>query len=103
MPIIGKFKHNPHRQFMEALAKSLMTYHKVPEHNQIRRSTRAYCVYCQKNQFSWEPKHQQRSFEADITNTRNDSGGGYGSRFRESKTPWGCHECNIALYKQDDC
>lgn len=52
MPIIGKSKHNPHRRFMEALAKALMNYSETAEHNQIYRPTRAYCAYCRKNQFN---------------------------------------------------
>src|SRR6266516_6621892 len=60
--------HRDHWRFQEALAKGLMIYSKTPEHNQICRPTRAYCVYCQKNKRSWEPKHQQRAFETNITN-----------------------------------
>jgi len=78
MPVIEKSKHNPHRRFMEALAKALMTYGEALEHNQILRSSRTYCAYCRKNQ-NWKPKHQQqRSFGTDITNIRGGSGGGSG-------------------------
>ncbi len=70
--------HHGHRRFQEALAKALMAYSEAPEHNQVLRPTRTYCVYCRKNQ-NWKPKHQQqRSFEANITNI--------GGRFRESNT-----------------
>ena len=47
MPIKGKFRRcHQHWWFQEALAKALMAYHEAPEHNQIRRPTRAYCAYC---------------------------------------------------------
>ena len=50
-----------------------MTFCENSKHNQILRSTRDYCVYCQKNQLNWKSKHQQQehqkqSFETDITN-----------------------------------
>ena len=102
---IGESKgYYTYRRFLEALAKALMMYSESPEHNQIYRSTRAYCVYCRKNQFIWEPKHEQqehqrRSFGIDITNI----GGGSGGRFRGSKTQWGCDQCDIPLCKIGDC
>ena len=89
---------------MEALAKNLMTYHEAPEHNQICRSTRAYCAYCKKNQLNWQSKfQQQQAFGADITNIGGNSGVNSGGRFRGSKTRSGCHQCNIALCKIGDC
>ena len=109
MPIKGKFRRRrQHRQFQEALAKALMAYHEAPEHNQIRRPTRAYCAYCRKGQLNWEPKHQQRwhqqrSFGTNITNIGGGSGGYYGDRFRGSSTQWGCDSCNIPLCKNRDC
>ena len=35
-----------HQQFQETLAKDLMIYHEISEHNQVLRSNRVYCVYC---------------------------------------------------------
>jgi hypothetical protein len=88
--------HRDHRKFQEALAKALMTYHEAPEHNQIRRSCRAFCAYCRKHESNWQPKHeQQRSFGANITNI--------GVRFRGSCTQWGCDQCDIPLCKIGDC
>src|SRR6266496_3673869 len=43
-----------YQRFLEALAKILMTYSEALKHNQILRSTRAYCVYCQNNQLNWQ-------------------------------------------------
>jgi hypothetical protein len=98
--VIGRRRQ--HRQFQEALAKALMAYHETPEHNQIRRPTRAYCAYCQKHQSDWQPKYQrQRSFGTNITNIS--SRGDYGGRFRGSSTQWGCDLCNIPLCKIGDC
>ena len=57
-----------------------MIYTEFPEHNQVQRLTRAYCVYCQKYQVNWKSKHQQQSFEADITNIAGDSGVGSGGQ-----------------------
>src|SRR5436189_2258543 len=89
MPVIVKSKRNPHRRFLEALAKALMNYSEVPEHNQILRPTRAYYAYCRNNQSNWQSKHQQqRSFGADIINI----GGGSGGQFRGSKTQWACDQ-----------
>ena len=81
-----------------------MTYSKTLEHNQILRSTRAYCAYCRKNK-NWKPKHQgrARAFGTDITNIRDGSRGGSGGQFRGSRTQWGCVKCNVALYKVEDC
>ena len=77
-----------------------MTYDEASEHNQVLRSTRAYCAYCRNNQLNWQPKYrQQRSFGTDITNI----GGGSGDRFWGSKTQWACVKCNIALCKIGDC
>ena len=76
-----------------------MIYIEAPEHNQNLRPTRDYCAYCRKNQLNWEPKHQQRSFGANITNRV----GGSGGQFRGSRTNWGCNACNIPLYKIGDC
>jgi hypothetical protein len=45
----SKHYHHDHQQFQEDLAKILMTYCETLEHNQIYRSKRVYCVYCQKN------------------------------------------------------
>ncbi len=86
--------HN-HQQFQEAVTKILMTYCKAPEHNQTLRLSRIYCVYCQNNQLSWQPKHQQRAFGTDITNI--------GGQFRGSRTQWGCDQCNVTLCKTGDC
>ena len=72
-PQIGESRwHYKYQQFLEVLAKTLMTFCENLEHNQILRSTRDYCAYCRKNQLNWEPKHQQqehkqRSFGADMT------------------------------------
>ena len=100
MPVIVKSKYNPHWRFLEALAKALMNYSEVPEHNQILRPTRAYCAYCRNNQSNWQSKHQQQqSFGADIINI----GDGSGGRFRGSKTQWACDQCNIALCKTGNC
>src|SRR5438552_14981707 len=100
-PQIGESRgYYTYRRFLEALAKALMTYDEVLEHNQIRRPTRAYCAYCRNNQLNWQPKNQlPRSFGADITNI----GGGSGGRFRGSKTRSGCGKCNIALCKIGHC
>ncbi len=69
IPRIGESKdYYSYRRFLELLYKALMRYHEAPEHNQISRPTRAYCAYCRKNSWSWEPKGQQRAFGADITN-----------------------------------
>ena len=95
--------HCHHQRFQEGLAKALMTYHEAPEHNQIRRPTRAYCAYCRKNQ-NWKSKNQgqARAFGTDITNIQGGSGGGSGCHWG-SKTRWGCKKCNIPLCKTGDC
>ena len=80
-----------------------MIYIEAPEYNQNLRPTRDYYAYCQKNQLNWEPKHQQRSFGANITNIGDDSGGDSGDWFRGSKTNWCCDACNIPLCKIGDC
>ena len=92
-----------HRRFQEGLAKALITYCEAPEHNQILRPTRSYCVHCRKNQSSWEPKHQQRAFGTNITNIGGGLGSGSGGRFRDSNTQWGCDQCNIPLCKIGNC
>ncbi len=96
--------HRHHRRFQETLAKALMSYTEAPEHNQVLRSTRAYCVSCRNNRLIWQPKVQrQRYLGADITNFGGGSRGGSGGRFRGSKTHWGCDACNIPLCKIGDC
>jgi hypothetical protein len=104
-PQIGESKkYYTYRRFLEALAKTLMTYSETLEHNQILKPTRAYCAYCRNNQLNWQPKFQQRrSFGADITNIGGGSRGGFGGRFRGSRTRWGCDQCNIPLCKIGDC
>ena len=93
--VIGRPRcHRRHRQFQEALVKTLMVYHEIPEHNQIRRPTRAYYAFCRKHQLHWQPKYQ-RSFGANITNIV--------SRFQGSSTQWGCDSCNIPLCKIGNC
>ena len=47
-----------HWQFQEILAKILMIYTEFSEHNQVQRSSRVYCAYCQKYQVNWKSKHQ---------------------------------------------
>ena len=79
--------------FLKALAKTLMTYNEILKHNQILRSTRIYCVYCQKNQ-NWKSKHQEQAFEADIINIKNDS-----EHHWEFKTQWEYDQYNISLCK----
>jgi hypothetical protein len=99
-PRIGESRdYYSYRRFLELLYKALIAYGEAPEHNQVLRSTRAYCVYCRKNQFNWKPKHQGRAFGTDITNIGDSSRG----RFRGSLTQWGCVKCNIALCKIGDC
>ena len=87
--------HRAHRRFQEGLVKSLMTYYVAPDYNPILRPIRTYCAYCGKNQLNQQPKHQKRSFGTDITNI--------GSRFRGSRTQWGCDQCNVPLCKIGDC
>ncbi len=41
--------HHNHQQFQEALAKILIIYSETLKHNQIHRSNKTYCVYCQKH------------------------------------------------------
>ena len=106
-PQIEEFRwYYNYQQFLEALAKALMTYDKAPEHKQILRLHQTYCVYCQKNQ-NWKSKHQQQwFFGAEITNVGGGSGGGCGNcggQFRGSRTQWECIKCNIALCKIEDC
>src|SRR5204863_1810933 len=63
-----------HQQFQETLAKDLMIYHEISEHNQVLRSNRVYCAYCQKNQ-NWKSKSQEaQAFGINITNIRGGSG-----------------------------
>ena len=87
--------HCDHQWFQEALAKALMTYSETPEHNQICRPSRTYCAYCRKHQLNWQSKHQQWSFEMDITNIE--------SQFRGSNTQWGCDQCDVPLCKAGSC
>ena len=102
--VIEKSKLCHHHQwFQEVLAKILIIYTEISEHNKVLRLNRVYCVYCQKHQLNWESKHQQWSFGTNITNIGGGSGGGSGGRFRGSRTNWGCDACNIPLCKIGDC
>src|SRR5436189_4914519 len=50
-PQIGESRrYYIYQRFLEALAKALITYGEVPEHNQVLRSTSTYCAYCRKNE-----------------------------------------------------
>ena len=91
---VRKSKHHcDHQQFQENLAKILMTYSETSKHNQILRSMRAYCIYCQNNQLNWQSK--QQSFETDITNIE--------SQFQRSRTQWEYDQCEVSLCKTEDC
>ena len=50
--VVRKPKYNPHQQFLEVLAKALMTYNETLEHNQILRPSQIYYAYYQQNQFN---------------------------------------------------
>ena len=88
-----------HWWFQENLAKILMMYLKLWEHNQIYRSKRIYCAYCHENQLNWQSKHQQWSFRTNITNIESDSE----SQFQKSRTQWECDQCDVTLCKIEDC
>jgi len=102
LAVIGPSRgHRDHQRYLEALVEALISYSEAPEHNQTYRATRAYCVYCRKNQLSWSPKHLQprpRAFGINLTNFSEDRGS-----FRGSKTQWGCLECNKPICKIGDC
>ena len=105
-PRIGESKdYYSYQWFLEALVKVLMRYHETPEHNQILRSTRIYCIYCWKDQLNWKPKHQwqQQSFDTNLTNIGGGYRGDYRGQFRGSKTSVGCDQCNVPLCKIGDC
>src|SRR5205085_11496228 len=89
--IMPKTRHRrDYQKFQEPLAMALMSYSKVPEHNQI------YSLIGptgRNNQLNWQPRHQGRAFGADITNI----GGSSRGQFRGSRTQWGRDQCNLAL------
>ena len=95
--IISKSRHHcDHQKFQEALAKILMIYHEILKHNQIWRSCRIFCVYCQKHKSNWQSKHeQQQSFRTNITNIE--------IQFQRSCTQWECNQCDISLCKIENC